>query len=485
MKEETIYTHNLFFAKEYFIKKLKELSKKELEIVFRKVTQNLLFNIYSITSDIDVFIAFETMNNRGKPLSNLELLKNRLIYLSTKFEVDENEKAQLRKRINDSWKAVYHYLGRNKERPLKDDLFLMNHFMIYFGHEIETDENLNSPRARRLRSYYRDNYEDYLLEQKFNLKNLYLEDDRKLTINDVNTYIESLQKSVEVWFSIFNPTLTKDFEDDEKLFLDKLYRLGLGHFAPVLLICHLKKPNKSTRIKLLKTLERFSFLSMLTSYRYFMPLWELNKYAIQIAKGDLSIVEFEKQLTNTIEATISSKDFHNDLSKKFAYEGFYEWSGIRYFLFEYEIHLKENSKTKRQKIDWQQYANEQEDYVTIEHIYPQTPKEDCWKNLFNTYGIKERRILNNSLGNLLPLSKPKNSSLQNKCFLDKIDNDENQIGYRYGSYSENEVSKLSDWTPKDILERGIKLLEFAENRWNMPLGDRKTKAKILNLEFLK
>lgn len=132
-KEETIYTHNLIFAKDYFKKKLKELTKNELEIVFRKVTQNLLFNIYSITSDIDVFIAFETMNNRGKPLSNLELLKNRLIYLSTKFDVDENEKIQLRKRINDSWKAVYHYLGRNKERPLKDDLFLTNHFMNIFS----------------------------------------------------------------------------------------------------------------------------------------------------------------------------------------------------------------------------------------------------------------------------------------------------------------------------------------------------------------
>ena len=43
------------------------------------------FNIHEIDDDYDVFVAFETMNNRGKELSTLELLKNRLIYLSTLY----------------------------------------------------------------------------------------------------------------------------------------------------------------------------------------------------------------------------------------------------------------------------------------------------------------------------------------------------------------------------------------------------------------
>ena len=98
--EETIYTFNLEFAKKFFIDKLKLLQVIEIETIYRKVTQKLLFNLYSISSDIDVFIAFETMNNRGKPLSHLELLKNRLIYLSTKFQSIDYEKEKLRKAIN-------------------------------------------------------------------------------------------------------------------------------------------------------------------------------------------------------------------------------------------------------------------------------------------------------------------------------------------------------------------------------------------------
>lgn len=74
--QETIYTNNLAFAKKYFADKLGELDKSELEGIYRRITQNFLYNIFSMSSDIDVHVSFETMNNRGKPLSHLELLKN-------------------------------------------------------------------------------------------------------------------------------------------------------------------------------------------------------------------------------------------------------------------------------------------------------------------------------------------------------------------------------------------------------------------------
>ena len=100
---ETIYTNNLEKAKAFFKEMLSTLKFEEVELLYKKLTQNFLFNSYAISSDIDVFIAFETMNNRGKPLSYLELLKNRLIYLSTKFNVNDSEKNRLRKRINECW----------------------------------------------------------------------------------------------------------------------------------------------------------------------------------------------------------------------------------------------------------------------------------------------------------------------------------------------------------------------------------------------
>ena len=40
------------------------------------MTQRFVFNVYELVDDLDAFVVFETMNNRGKKLSNLELLKN-------------------------------------------------------------------------------------------------------------------------------------------------------------------------------------------------------------------------------------------------------------------------------------------------------------------------------------------------------------------------------------------------------------------------
>ena len=75
------------------------------------------------------------------------------------------------------------------------------------------------------------------------------------------------------------------------------------------------------------------------------------------------------------------------------------------------------------------------------------------------YSVKERNVLKNCIGNLVPLSKPKNSTLQNKCFSVKKGDEANKVGYSYGCYSEIEVSQAEDWTPSEILTRGIKLLE--------------------------
>ena len=84
--------------------------------VYDKLTKRFLFNEYIIKDEFDVFVAFETMNNRGKKLSDLELLKNRLIYLTTLYsdeELDAAERRNLRETINDAWKEVYYQLGRN------------------------------------------------------------------------------------------------------------------------------------------------------------------------------------------------------------------------------------------------------------------------------------------------------------------------------------------------------------------------------------
>ena len=182
---ETLYTANLMFAKEYFKNRLKSLSKEDKEAIFDKAINRLKFNYYEIDDSLDVYVTFETMNNRGKDLSHLELLKNRLIYLSTLLHEDDETKGRLRTDINETWKTIYEYLGKNKDNPLDDDDFLFNHWIMYFTYD-------------RSQS---DVYAEFLLKKKFTAKNVL---SGNISIKDIKNYIDSLSKCVKQWFYIFN-----------------------------------------------------------------------------------------------------------------------------------------------------------------------------------------------------------------------------------------------------------------------------------------
>lgn len=488
--QETVYTHNLEFAKTFFLDKLKDLSISEIEDLYNKITQHFLFNIYIISDEIDVFVTFETMNNRGKLLSLLELLKNRLIYLTTKFNEEPLEKERLRKKINDCWKTIYHNLGKNKENPLDDDKFLYNHLMFYFGKElINVDEKTGVKSLYNRLSFRRWRFSDYLLEKKFSIKRIHFLNKslpkEKLTIDEINAYVESLQVYVEIWYTINNP-LKSSLSEEEKRWLYKLDRLGFDEFAPLILVFYRKVNDSQNRIKLLQSIERILFLLTMV-YRHSVDFSSESYYfkAINLFDNSITYQQVLAELEEDAESLFNNPENLEKIKKEFRKDGFYHWDGIRYFLYEYEESLRLASKSTRTKINWDEYNVFSDDFVTVEHIYPQTTRKGPWYDNFCLMSGKQRSILKNSLGNLLPLSHPKNSSLQNKPFIDKLGDDVNHVGYRYGSYSENEITTYDDWTPEYILERGLKLLSFMERNWKMDFLGEENKVEILGLEFLK
>jgi hypothetical protein len=484
--QETIYTHNLENAKSFFLDKLKDMPLEEIEVLYRKLTQNFLFNIYAISEDIDVYVAFETMNNRGKPLSHLELLKNRLIYLSTKFETDDFERQKLRHAINESWKSVYHYLGKNKNKPLDDDEFLNNHFITYHGYNILKDgREIYLPESYFYPEiFHYSSYQNYLLEEKFTPKNIF---SKTLTVQEIYSYVQSLKESVETWYQILNPK-DSSFSEEEKFWLEKLNKLDIRLFAPLLMIFYQKEKNAKIRLRLLKALERFLFYLTFPNYPYARE--RLNRRQIfdsstQLSKGEIQPEKVIRDIEQVIEDLSANETYIESIINELHSTGFYGWRGIKYFLFEYELEFKSRTKTYRDKIDWDEFSREDDrDFYTVEHIYPQRPRRSCWTEIFKSYTERERSALRHSLGNLVPLSRPKNSSFQNKCFEEKKGNTETHIGFRYGSYSENEIASLNDWTAKEILERGLKLVNFMEKRWKLKFGDSSTKIRLLNLEFV-
>ena len=163
--------------------------------------------------------------------------------------------------------------------------------------------------------------------------------------------------------------------------------------------------------------------------------------------------------------------------------GYPEWLHLKFFLFEYENHLRE------------QYSGDalaHRDTCDFERIYPKRIEGDpSWYQHFGGNGRRpytdlDRRKLCNSLGNLVLLSRPKKpqemqfSSFEEKKRHSRPGNPGEETGYFNGSYSEREIAAFENWRHNEILERGVKMLGFMAERWDISLGEdiKKTLTQV-------
>ena len=507
---ETFYTLNLENAKKFFSDRLQEEYDKNgihsIEDIFRKITQKLKFNMYYIDNDFNVFVAFETMNNRGKRLSNLELLKNRLIYLSTIFSDEEDNKKAIRKNINNTWKDVYGYLGKNKLKALNDEDFLQDHWIIYFGY---TRSNKVTYSSFLLNDYFNQNNisDKYIIKtqeennEEINIDNLDVSEietkeenvtenkKEKLTLGSISKYINSMKSLIPYWYIVQNP---EEYESigEVRAMLQKLNRLQFVYFKPLITVLLSKKDiTESDKVNTLKKIERFIFLHFrLVNYQstyknsFFWNLahkFYVNEVTLDDVNEELDKIDY---LSDNKVANMNA--ILNNINRLFKnYKGYYSWPAKTYFLYEYELYLMNNQAN--QKIYPENlFKKDEKDKVSIEHIYPQTDTNEYWVERFGNYTDTQRKYLNGSLGNLLPLSLSINVKLQNYSFDDKKHGLDRTRGYENGSHSEMQVAKCLEWTPEEILNRGLTMISFMEKRYDFIIPNKADRIKMLGLDFM-
>ena len=514
---ETFYTLNLSNGKRYFKEQLRAWHEEKgilgLRSIYRTLTKRFLFNEYIIKDEFDVFVAFETMNNRGKTLSDLELLKNRLIYLTTLYtdaELDPAERKDLRDSINDAWKEVYFQLGRNKSKPLNDNNFLRAHWMMYFKFSRKTGrdyimfllEEQFAPQRVHRKLVQRVKMEE--VEEQTSDSDLITDDENlldevdssgpvieaELRPKDIRDYVNSLKASSVYWFCTFNPLMSDDLTSKEIEWIQRLNRLGMAYFRPLLMAILKKFDDPCQRSGIFKEIERFIFvLFRLTQARSNYRSSEFSNAVRAIDRGEIGLAELKKRLRRrmsfafTEDAHFAHDDFYLLLQKKFENgQGYYGWSGLRYFLYEYELELLPSGRPK--KVFWTDMLKTPNDKISIEHIYPQTETE-AWRSAFESISEQERVKYCNSLGNLLLLSSAINASLQNDEFAEKKqprlnrDGSKARNGYADGSHSEIEVSIYEDWGPNEIRERGMRLIRFMEKRWDISFENDQVREALL------
>ncbi|WQV02886.1 DUF262 domain-containing HNH endonuclease family protein [Helicobacter pylori] len=474
--QTSFYAKNLIDAYEFFKEKISNTPIETLEKMLDALTKKMLFSVVELNDKrIDPFSSFETINNRGKDLSTLELLKNRLHFVAHKI-CDGKELENLQENINDTYTFIYYDLGSFEDDDLER---FLKHFVAY---------------------YYGENgskFKERLLEMEFNAHRKYDDtnlDDEYKKIDNLLFYIYYSSKAWNFLHTLDEKSITLIFSDHKKLeieitpkmrdLLDKMRRLNAlsdNAFMPLLLslfTIQLVGKNANEEVYttkelegLLEYLERFGFLVYGVAGRDTAKN-ELIKPAFQAIR---SYEEGEENLTieelPKLEKHFFNKQNHSGLEfleenihSKRKPKKWYEWGkALNYLLYEYELH--HNPQTT---------LNFDGSIESIEHILPQKPDQG--------YNDKEKNWAKNphvvhALGNLLLIPKNANSSLSNKPF------DEKRKEYMKGSYSEKEVAQKASFGLMEIKERSEKLLDFLIAHYNIAelVGENAIKAFKNNL----
>ncbi|GAA7459554.1 hypothetical protein HpBHB13_10050 [Helicobacter pylori] len=456
----SFYAKNLIKAYAFFKEKISDTPIETLEKMFDALIKKMLFSVVELNDNrIDPFSSFETINNRGKDLSTLELLKNRLHFVAHKI-CDGKKLEKLQNEINDTYTRIYYDIYYDL-RHFKDDHlegFLKHFVAYYYGEKRDFKERLLDSEFDAHKKYH-SSYDEY---EKIDDLLLYLSYSSK-----VWHFLHTLdEKSIALIFDD-NRKLEMEITPKMRNLLDKMQRLNAlsdNAFLPLLLSLLTiqlvgrsanEQPYTTQELEgLLEYLERFGFLiygvagkntaknewielafQAFRAYRF----WE-NKITIEdLPTLEKSFFKGEHSALELLEENIHSKKNT---------EKWYQWDkALNYLLYEYELY--HNPETT---------LNFDGSIESIEHILPQKPDQG--------YSAKEKDWAKNphvvhALGNLLLISKNANSSLSNKPF------EEKRKAYLKGSYSEKEVAKNASFGVVEIQKRSEKLLDFLIARYRI------------------
>ncbi|GAA7083139.1 DUF262 domain-containing protein [Helicobacter pylori] len=456
----SFYAKNLIDAYTFFKEKISDTPIEALEKMFDALIKKMLFSVVELKDNrIDPFSSFETINNRGKDLSTLELFKNRLHFVAHKI-CDGKKLEKLQQEINDTYTLIYHDLRRFKDDHLEG---FLKHFVAYYYGE-------------------KGDFKKRLLEMEFNAHKRYTDNtnfnDEYEKIDDLLFYLSYSSKVWNFLHTLDEESIALIFDDNKKLeieitpkmrsLLEKMRRLNAlndNAFLPLLLsLLTIQRAGKSANEQpyttkeledLLEYLERFGFLiygvaGKNTAKNEWIELAFKAFRAYRYGEENIVIEKLptlEKSFFNR-QGNSALELLEESIHSKKNTEKWYQWGkALNYLLYEYELH--HNPETT---------LNFDSSIESIEHILPQKPDQG--------YSAKEKSWAKNphvvhALGNLLLISKNANSSLSNKPF------DEKRKEYLKGSYSEKEVAKNATFGVVEIQKRSEKLLDFLIARYRI------------------
>lgn len=430
--------------------------------LYEKVVSQLMINLYTVEQASEVGVIFETMNNRGKSLSELEKVKNYLLYISSKLDLDDEH--DLDGQINSTWAEIFQRLMSSGLTSAADeDRLLRAHWLMACD-----------PSAREWSGIAS-------VKRKFNLKDYHT--NHAMLLSDLSTYTAGLKDSVLPFAEAFRPNHSDAFgafpserRASVKASADKLRRVGvIAPFLPLLIATRLQFPTDATKYdRLLRMCEIYAFrVYHVGARRADAGQPALFRMGNALRSGEMSLDDVLTLMRQWALAFCPNRTLEQycDLDSE---RSWYGTKSIKYVLYEFEEHLAGSHGVN---VSWDQISKSDQK-KTIEHILPQNPTNTCWLDRFKP---GELRRLTHDIGNLCLTED--NSVYGNKCFEQKRGVAGQGRCYANSNlFQERAIAAYSDWTPESLIERRNQIVAWFMDRWHLE-DDDISESELTDKEF--
>ena len=439
-----------------------------IDDVLKCVCENLGFLLYAPEKDKELGIMFEVINNRGKALTELEKIKNYLIYYA-----DKNDKSDIKKHVNEAWPRILKNLNEiDYTSNESEDRFLRNCWIVF--------KDTHKSRSHHV---YDNLKHEWPPDEENNEKH----------VSDILAFIEFLESAAKFYTQYLNRKGVTDKQ--ERYWLERIScHPADASITPLILAIFNEVTDQNERNELFELLEKLNFRFYGTGIagRSDSGQGELFDYANtffnneQDEDGTIIDVQWLKdKLISFVNDRAKDKSFVEYLTlDKDEAGNYYTWVGLKFFLASYEEYLR---KQRKESIDIQQIMAPRNpeapnDFFHREHIWAEKDytKIDDSRDL----NVNKRR-----LGNFLLLKETENIKVSNKPPEEKVKlyfadrkNDPNTLMIRelediFENAKEDE-KKIKDrqrktskyWSKvyqRFLDKREEKMINFALERWRI------------------
>jgi uncharacterized protein with ParB-like and HNH nuclease domain len=348
---------------------------------------------------------FSVMNDRGLDLSPSDILKASII-----SSIDEND----RNEYTEIWENIEENLGRDNF----NDLF--SHIRMIF-------------RKEKNRRSILDEFNDYVAQQAYSGKTL------------LNETLIPYAYTLEV---IMNRTFNSEanaYRINE--LIEWLHYLNNGDWIPVAMEMIRRFDTDTDQLQ--KHLEKLERLGASLFIRGIYATPRINRFGLVLQE----LEEGNNLLAEGSALDLSHSERQDTLS----------W--LNSHIYSYSARLRLYIMMRLDAFISDQYVSYRDRTKTIEHVLPKNPATNSQWN--RDWSDEQREEWGDRIGNLLLLSRKKNSEASNYDFNTKKDRYFKSRNGISGFSITTDVLNHDEWTPDTVERRQNKLLNLFEKKWSL------------------